>query len=97
MEENQKNDISIETLEARKRIVIELTGKFKPERIVYLVVSILSFLLIIYLAIDLYRQEKISIEQVGLFIGPTGFLAYAVSRILFMWSKSMKIIFTGQF
>lgn len=97
MAENQVINVSIETLEARKRIVMELTGKFKPERIVYLIVSILSFLLIVYLAIDLYRQEKISMEQVGLFVGPTGFLAYAVSRILFMWSKAMKIIFTGKF
>jgi hypothetical protein len=87
---------TIETLEARKRIVIEITSKFKPERIVYLVVSILSFGLIIFLAIDLYSQKKITLEQMALFIGPTGFLAYAVTRILFMWSTSMKIIFTGK-
>jgi hypothetical protein len=88
---------SIETLEARKRIVLEITGKYKPERIIYLVVSVFSFLLILYLAIDMYLQKKITMEQIALFIGPTGFLAYAVSRILFMWSKSMKTIFTGQF
>jgi hypothetical protein len=97
MKENQKFDESIETYEARKRIVLEITGKFKPERFVYLIISILSFLLIVYLAFDLYRQDKITIDQLALFIGPTGFLAYAVSRILYMWSKSMKIIFTGKF
>jgi hypothetical protein len=99
MGENSNENLgeSIETYEARKRIVLEITGKFKPERYVYLISAILSFLLIIYLAYDLYRQEKITIDQVILFIGPTGFLAYAVSRILYMWSKSMKIIFTGKF
>jgi len=96
-EENQIPNESIQTFEARKRIVLEITGKFKPERFVYLVISILSFILIVYLAVDLYRQEKISFDQVALFIGPTGFLVYAVSRVLFMWSKSMKIIFTGKF
>jgi len=95
--EEKKSTDSVEKYEARKRIVIEITSKFKPERYVYLIVSILSFVLIVYLAIDLYRREKITIDQVALFIGPTGFLAYAVSRILFMWSKSMKIIFTGKF
>lgn len=88
---------SIETYEARKKIVLEITGKFKPERYIYLISSLFSFALIIYLAVDLYRQDKITIDQVALFIGPTGFLAYAVSRILYMWSKSMKIIFTGKF
>lgn len=88
---------SIETYEARKKIVLEITGKFKPERYIYLISSLFSFVLIIYLAVDLYRQDKITIDQVALFIGPTGFLAYAVSRILYMWSKSMKIIFTGKF
>ena len=94
---NQESDSSVETYEARKKIVLEITGNFKPERFVYLIISILSFMLIVYLAIDLYRQDKITIDQVALFVGPTGFLAYAVTRILFMWSKSMKIIFTGKF
>jgi hypothetical protein len=95
--EENASGISIETYEARKKIVLEITGKFKPERFVYLISAILSLGLIIYLAFDLYRQEKITMEQLALFIVPTGFLAYAVSRILFMWSKSMKIIFTGKF
>ena len=90
-------EVSVETYEARSRIVMEITAKFKPERFVYLVISILSFILIVYLAYDLYRQDKIALDQLVLFIGPTGFLAYAVSRILYMWSKSMKIIFTGTF
>ncbi len=96
MPEEKINDVSIETYEARKRIVVEITGKFKPERFIYLTLSILSFLLIVYLGYDLFKQDKISRDQLAMFIGPTGFLAYAVSRILFMWSKSMKIIFTGK-
>lgn len=87
---------SSETYEARKKIVLEITAKFSPERFVYLTTSVLSLGLIIYLAIDLYRHDEIGMEQVALFLGPTGFLAYAVSRVLFMWSKSMKIIFTGK-
>lgn len=96
MAENEIIEVTIETLEARKRIVLEITAKFNPERFVYLTISIISFFLIVYLAVDLYKQDKISMDQLALFIGPTGFLAYAVSRILFMWSKSMKIIFTGK-
>lgn len=92
-----ENMDSIEILEARKKIVFEITATYKLERFFYLILSISSFLLIIYLAIDLYKQKIINFDQVVLFIGPTGFLAYAVNRILYMWSKSMKIIFTGQF
>jgi uncharacterized membrane protein len=95
--ENEAIDGTIETYEARKKIVMEITKSFRPERFVYLIISILAFILIIYLAIDLYRQDKIEIDQLALFIGPTGFMAYAVTRILFMWSKSMRIIFTGKF
>jgi hypothetical protein len=87
---------SIETLEARKRIVTEITNTYKAERYVYLSVSILSFIFIAILAFSLYRKNAISVEQLVLFLGPTGFLAVAVSRILFMWSNSLKIIFTGR-
>ena len=88
--------VSVETLEARKRIVADITNTYKAERYIYLSVSILSFLLITYLALDLYKQEKIGVEQLVLFLWPTGFLAVAVSRILFMWSNSLKFIFTGR-
>ena len=87
---------TIETLEARKRIVAEITNTYKAERYIYLSVSILSFIFIAYLALDLYKEKAISVEQLVLFLGPTGFLAIAVSRILFMWSNSLKIIFTGR-
>lgn len=87
---------SIETLEARKRIVDELTNTYKAERYVYLSVSILSFIAITLLAYDLYKEKKIDTEQLAMFLGPAGFLTIAVSRILFMWSNSLKIIFTGK-
>ncbi len=87
---------SIETLEARRRIVAELTNTYKAERYVYLSVSILSFIVILFLALDLYKEKKINTEQLVIFLGPAGFLTIAVSRILFMWSNSLKIIFTGK-
>lgn len=87
----------IEAYEARKKVVLEITNRFNTERYVYLVISILSFFLMVYLAVDLYTSKQINMEQLALFIGPTGFLAYAVSRILYMWSKSLKIIITGNF
>ena len=86
---------TIETYEARKRIVNEINEKFKIERYLYLVLSILSFAIVIYLAFDLYQRDKIETNQLVLFIGPTGFLVLAISRILYMWSKSLKIIFSG--
>jgi len=93
---NIKASDTIETYEARKRIVNEINEKFKIERYLYLIVSILCFAIVVYLAFDLYRLEKIGTDQLALFLGPTGFLVLAISRILYMWSKSMKIIFTGK-
>lgn len=90
-------ELTIETYEARKKIVLEITKKFNIERYIYLIISILSFFLIIYVAIDLYTSNNIKLSQLSLFIGPTGFMAYAISRILFMWTKSLKIIITGNF
>ena len=88
--------ITPEVYEARLKIALILTSKFSVERYLYLGTSILSFGLIVYLAIDLYGQQKITLEQLAIFIGPTGFLAYAISRILFMWSTALKIILTGK-
>lgn len=86
-------DKSKDDLEIRKKIVIELIEKFKLERIVHLVLSTLSFLLICYFSITWNHLDKISSDQIILFLGPTGFLALAITRILHMWSKSIKIIF----
>ena len=60
------NQYSVEIYEARKTIVLELNAKFKIERYVYLVTSILSLALIVYLAIDLYQNEKIDFDQLVL-------------------------------
>lgn len=87
---------SIETYEARKHIVNEINEKFKVERYLYLCVSILCFIIVLYLAIDLRRHEKIDNNQLALFLGPTGFLVLAITRILYMWSTSLKIIFNGK-
>ena len=93
---NVQSPSSIETYEARKQIVNEINEKFKVERYLYLCVSIICFIIIVYLAIDLKSQKKIDANQLALFLGPTGFLVLAISRILYMWSTSLKIIFSGK-
>lgn len=89
-------NLSSEQLEARKRIVNEISQKYQLERYIYLAGSIISLIIVIALATYLFFSKQISFSQLAMFIGPTGFLAYAVTRILYMWSTSLKVIFTGK-
>jgi hypothetical protein len=89
-----KNDQS--DYDARKKIVLELVSQFKIERYVYMTLSIASFIALMWLAFSAYLNEELSVKETLLLFAPTGVMTYAINRILYMWTKSMQIIFTGK-
>ena len=86
----------IKILEARMAIVDRLNTAFRIERYVHITLSVLSFVIVCVSGWSLYSKGLLSNGQLLAFLGPTGFLAVAVTRILYMWSASLKIIMTGK-
>ncbi|MEI6683528.1 MAG: hypothetical protein WCO44_12905 [Bacteroidota bacterium] len=72
----------------------ELVNLFKTERIVYLIITLISVLVLITTAISLLlksNNQQNSIEIMSLF-GSTGGIVYSTGRLLKMWSEAMKLI-----
>lgn len=72
----------------------ELVALFKTERIVYLVITVISVLVLIGTAISLIiksESQENTIEIMGLF-GSTGGIVYSTGRLLKMWSEAMNLI-----
>lgn len=72
----------------------ELVLLFKIERIVYLIITLVSVLVLIGAATSLIfmsESRENTIEIMGLF-GSTGGIVYSTGRLLKMWSGAMELI-----
>lgn len=74
--------------------VKELVSLFKMERMVYLVITMISVSFLVGTAISLILASKTqenTIALIGLF-GSSGTIVYSTGRLLRMWSEAMKLI-----
>lgn len=72
----------------------ELVSLFKIERMVYLIITLISVLILLGAAISLFlksENQENTIEIMGLF-GSTGGIVYSTGRLLKMWSEAMQLI-----
>ena len=72
----------------------ELVTLFKMERLVYLIITLISVLVLIAAAISLLiasEERDHTIEIMGLF-SSTGGIVYSTGRLLKMWSEAMQLI-----
>ena len=85
----------LDEIDARLRAVERLVAIFRFERIVYITISIFSFLILFVFATYLFLtsgpagQNKLFLL---LFIPPSGAIMYASGASLRMWSESMRLL-----
>lgn len=76
------------------KAIKELVGLFKTERMVYLIITLVSVLVLIGTAVSLLFKsdsQENTIAVMGLF-GSTGGIVYSSGRLLKMWSEAMQLI-----
>jgi hypothetical protein len=80
-----------ETVQAVKQLV----ALFKTERLVYLIITLISLIVLVVAAIILINQNKDNSEQLIATIGlltSSGGMIYSSGRLLKMWSDAMQLI-----
>ncbi len=79
-------------LEARMNAVERLTKLFSAERMVYLVVTAVSLVMLLVSAgVLLVKGRAGPGEMSGLF-GSAGLITYSAGRLLFMWTQALKLL-----
>ncbi len=83
-----------QTLDQTVKAIKELVALFQTERMVYLIITLISVLVLIGTAISLIIKsdsQENTIAIMGLF-GSTGGIVYSSGRLLKMWSEAMQLI-----
>lgn len=84
---NTKVDVTIQAIK-------DLVTLFKTERMVYLVITLISVIVLISTAVFLIissTEYEQTMAVLGLF-GSTGGITYSTGRLLKMWSEAMQLI-----
>ena len=71
-----------------------MVALFKMERVVYLIITLVSVIILIATAVSLIissDDQENTIAIMGLF-GSTGGITYSTGRLLKMWSEAMGLI-----
>jgi len=79
-----------ESLNERLEVVKELTNLFKFERLVYLVITVLSFIMLLSSAVSLMVKGKAGPAELTMLFGSSGSITYTAGRLLFMWNEALK-------
>jgi hypothetical protein len=79
-------------LSARVDAVERLTKLFRTERLVHLIVTILSLAMLLSAAAMLmYKRQAGPAELTGLF-GSSGLISYSAGRLLYMWTQALSLL-----
>ena len=81
-----------EELEARYLIVEKLTRLFKLERVVHLIVTSISLIMLLLSAATLILKGNAGEVELSLMFGSSGLITYTAGRLLKMWNQALKII-----
>jgi hypothetical protein len=80
---------------ATKETIDFMLRKFKPERYAYLIVTIISFLILLVCVIlyimDTPNMDKKNLGPIIGMVGSGGAIAYTASQLLRMWGDCMKL------
>lgn len=82
-------------LNSRYEIVEKLIKLFKFERIVHLIVTGLSLIILIVSISLMISTGNIGKAELSLMFGSSGLVTYTAGRLLRMWDQALKIIVTG--
>ncbi|MEA5256385.1 hypothetical protein VB264_01235 [Arcicella aquatica] len=85
-----------EELNARFNVVEKLTNLFKFERMLHLVVTSTSLIILFASIILTIQKEKAGSTELTLMFGSSGLITYAAGRLLRMWDQALKVIVGGK-
>jgi hypothetical protein len=78
---------------AEKMEVVEhLIQLFRMERIVYLTVTTLSLVMLLYCAGILIFRKQAGLETLAPLFGSSGLITYTTNRLFRMWDQAIRIV-----
>jgi len=77
-------------LAQRLKAVERLTKLFRTERVVYLVTTIISLLMLVGSALSLMIRNQAGASELTMLVGSSGLIAYTAGRLLHMWNEALK-------
>ncbi len=80
------------SLDDRLRVVQEMVNLFKLERMVYLISTIVSLLMLLASGGYLIVTSHADPAALTLIFGSSGLIGYSANRLLRMWDQSMKMM-----
>ena len=69
-----------------------LINEFKMERIVYLIITVISLIVLLYFAYSLMAGGGYDAVTIASLFGPSGLIAYTSGRLLKMFTISMNVL-----
>jgi len=75
----------------RKRLeaVERLTKLFKTERMVYLITTMISLLMLVGSALSLMLRNQAGTVELTMLFGSSGLITYTTGRLLYMWNEAL--------
>jgi hypothetical protein len=83
-------------LQARLKAVERLAELFRLERMVHLVVTSVSLIMLLASAGALIYRREAGAAELSLMFGSSGLITYSASRLLRMWDQALRIIMPQQ-
>lgn len=77
----------------RLEAVERLTNLFRMERMVYLVTTIISLLMLVGSALSLMVKNQAGTPELTMLLGSSGLITYTAGRLLYMWNEALKRLF----
>ena len=77
-------------LNQRMDAVERLTNLFRTERLVYLVTTAISLLMLVGSALSLMLRNQAGTPELTMLFGSSGLISYTAGRLLFMWNEALK-------
>lgn len=73
----------------------ELNSIFRPERVVHLCVTLVSAVVLLTCGVIVAVKDQSRYPELTGLFGSTGALTYTTGKILSMWDKALKVIFSA--
>lgn len=74
----------------RLEAVERLTKLFRTERMVYLVTTMISLLMLVGSALSLMVRNQAGTPELTMLFGSSGLITYTAGRLLYMWNEALK-------
>lgn len=74
----------------RLEAVERLTKLFRTERMVYLITTMISLLMLVGSAMSLMVRNQAGTAELTMLFGSSGLITYTAGRLLYMWNEALK-------